>query len=564
MTQKIFIRYYFFRIKCIFFTYSLSLSSLPVQDRDGWTSNSPSFPPSSPGPPPPPARRAPHTDSNDTVDSGDMPRSLSTPPSPTHAPLPPPRPGHHDNTRNTRPLSTVYNNTAPPTSSDPTPTNRPTITNTGTTYADLKFSPPAGPVPTPRRNTAYTEVRKHPKVHKSDSGITVPVQAYDIPALPPPGDPLDLPPLPPRELDHMAPLPPPPVTDMNFDFSADTGIGDLPPWLQSESPYSFTPVSVPSNVSNDNDGYLREVNGNPLYSNNAISDLGTFPELNDNDTCTYTGGSSAYEDSSLILAAINRGKQMGNAPPVMIHPGDSHSGYTSPVFDIRSNNDVGGEREVTLVDTPSSSPPANDGYQFPSELDIHPGSFDTREPRPSHVNCTNETGSQDVMGCSTHADLYDEPPLGILNFPPKPKPRESSNTPPPGYNSIFAGNPPSTDRSLSVEPTPRSRMTTTPTHVPNSQRNEPPLPPRNPHPRANGQSGEPPLPPRNPTRVTTSPGPALSGTPTTQRSHQREHTILELVKLGYSRSEVVKALAIAQNSTELAKKILESFGSRKD
>jgi hypothetical protein len=38
--------------------------------------------------------------------------------------------------------------------------------------------------------------------------------------------------------------------------------------------------------------------------------------------------------------------------------------------------------------------------------------------------------------------------------------------------------------------------------------------------------------------------------------------VSELTSIGYSRSDVVKALAISQNNPELAKMILEGFGNK--
>ena len=94
-------------------------------------------------------------------------------------------------------------------------------------YADLKFStasssssggsknpPGGGPVPLPRRNTAYTEVRKVPKQQQpGSSGGNTSGKMSDVPlpALPTAhnkgGDSflVDRPPLPPREIDHLAP-----------------------------------------------------------------------------------------------------------------------------------------------------------------------------------------------------------------------------------------------------------------------------------------------------------------------------------------------------------------------
>lgn len=45
-------------------------------------------------------------------------------------------------------------------------------------------------------------------------------------------------------------------------------------------------------------------------------------------------------------------------------------------------------------------------------------------------------------------------------------------------------------------------------------------------------------------------------------STAREDAIMELVSLGYSRSDVVRAMAVAGNDYLLAKSILKEFGSR--
>ena len=487
--------------------------------------------------------------------------SLSAPTSPEHAPQPPPRSNLQLDTlssRGSRPLSMAI----PHSSETPLPPLPTTKNTTGTTYADLKFSKTGtkidgGPVPLPRRNTNYTEICK--PIVKPDLNGCGKRGPHDMP---PPApvhndftDEFNLPPIPPRnEFDHLAHLPlPPTVNELDLQF------GGMPP--------NWNFDSIPTD-----DGYLREINTNPLYSNNEINELGSFPDLYDNTD--VTGGSSAYEDSSLIIAAINRGKQISssnNNDTTMLmmqshQQGNSHSGYTSPVFDIA--NDLSENDKITMIDSRSSTPPINDAYQFPSELDIHPVNYNPSDDR------MNDFDTRDITGTSTQPDLYDEPPMGLLSFPSK---QEKSTTPPPPlYSNLFgeSHSPPAIGRSSSVEPVPRPRMNTSPVHTINKasapvpmKRNEPPLPPRNL--RTNGQQNkDPPLPPRNPpTRVNASPGPPGVGMvhiPPTQRVPQREQTILNLVKLGYSRSEVVKALIVAQNSPDLAKNILESFGSRKD
>ena len=87
----------------------------------------------------------------------------------------------------------------------------------------------------------------------------------------------------------------------------------------------------------------------------------------------------------------------------------------------------------------------------------------------------------------------------------------------------------------------------------------PPLPPRN-NSRANG-GGSSPVPPQQST-----PEPVARGAPPSSsaatRAQCRENSIMDLVTLGYSRSEVVRALSIARNDFNIAKGILMEFGGK--
>ena len=560
-------------------------------------------------PPVPPSRRPniPDTESHTLSNEVDN-QSLSAPSSPTHAPKPPPRTNFLQTDtaspavkKNTRPASMAFNSPSHPVSSPP-PTS---TSNSKTTYADLRFTMDrnSGPVPAPRRIPEYSQVRKFlsqvgdPDRSGSSTEKGKPgemAQTYDIPRPPIPLHTdnrlhTDLPLVPPHEADHLAPLPPPPqvseglglsylnedLGDINFELNFGPE-GAFPSW--DNDPYSFEPRG---NSSSDG-GYLKEVKNTELYSNSAVGELGSFPDFGDNPDIT---GSSAYEDSSIIQAAINRGKQTSTQDMIM----RSNPGYTSPVFDMRDNEHTSAtgtfDNEITNVDGSPNGSPNFDSYQFPSELDIHPGKYSPNvDQRPSdrkhnNNNTTPRRNSVDeASSTATNLGVYDEPPMQLLTFPPMARNRDPSSSPPPSRRNLIPSDPPSNrpplDRSHSTEPVPRPRTNTTPTHSarpplppPNPiRRTEHPLPPRNPPARANGQTQEPPLPPRNTTRASASPGPSgpVIHTPPTQRVHQREQNILELVKLGYSRSEVVKALAVAQNSVELAKNILESFGSRKD
>ena len=81
----------------------------------------------------------------------------------------------------------------------------------------------------------------------------------------------------------------------------------------------------------------------------------------------------------------------------------------------------------------------------------------------------------------------------------------------------------------------------------------------------------PPLPPRKkttngntspPCNYDSSPRSSLERVRGGGMSTAREDAIMELVSLGYSRSDVVRAMAVAGNDYLLAKSILKEFGSR--
>lgn len=91
----------------------------------------------------------------------------------------------------------------------------------------------------------------------------------------------------------------------------------------------------------------------------------------------------------------------------------------------------------------------------------------------------------------------------------------------------------------------------------------PPLPPRNP--RANG-GGSSPIPgqhsPPESARSQQLPSSSTSSSSLNPVPRGREDCIMDLVALGYSRSDVVRALSVARNDFNIAKSILMEFGGR--
>ena len=557
-------------------------------------------------------------------------QSLSAPSSPTHAPQPPPRNTSNvtckETSKQSRPQSMAVSLTdVPPFSSSSSSssnisssTTSSSSSNTNSKYADLRFhNDTFYPVPKPRKNLNYAEVTpsrntttcNQQKEVSNDPPTTqtmvdIDNPSYDVPPPPVPirtnedlishsvtttntqhSLPQEFPPLPPKELpirDPFAPLPPP-VSDpfqqggvqvpsysnsgeFELNFPLIPPGDDLTLWELDNKLYANTPTSR----LNTDSGYIQP-DSQALYANDVISELGTFPDFGDSVDVT---GSSTYEDSALVRAAILRNQK--------VHVDDGYCGI--PILPKIKNDNMFDsdfdkqENEITLID--DSSPPNISSYEFPSELAKHPMRNLTPEPQ-NHQRQVSEPVDLNSMERNTKPGLYEDPPMELLNFVAKKKQKDVSPPlpPPPSYNTLFTQDLPPLphktplDRSRSVDPVPRPRNHTTPIHVPPlpppnpSKGNDPPLPIRNPQPtpRTNGQTQEPPLPPRNPTRRSASPVPPsiqLCSTPPTSRSHNRENVIQELVQSGYTRSEVVKALAVSQNNTDLALKILESFGSR--
>ena len=597
----------------------IELCFISFQDRDGWTTNSPVMArqtlfnnttvtssstqddtPSctiSPLPPLPPARRLDHPSrqlnipsvtSEETEETESQ--SHSAPSSPTHAPKPPPRPTHfvRDDLRNTgggssrgggspRPLSMVV------------PSMLTGMENAGK-YADLHFEPKAEtrPVPKPRGgakgNTInYSVVRPDKGVARitmagtdevspptlaiqdrtsPTSNPPLPPRSVDeVPPPPPPsfGD-TDVPPLPPKDLFDSLP---PSITDSFIEADGLTNLDssqianfdlDFPnfedevPWASTMGGATSKPKTAPLEIQRE-EGH----DSTPIYGNELTT-----------DTADMTG-SSAYEDAGeIIRAAIERRSLKDKDRRKVGGEMDEHGYHNiqlqqqirtdnngSPVFDLPDDENLE-PLQVTNVDdnSPDESP-----YAFPHALQRHP--LDPVKP-------ATDSGTSDPQVPSL-PPRHDEPHMELLTFVKKPSPaveRKNLELPP-----LPERNPPvpvPVSRSRSVEPpAPRSRHFVSPPPSQTSHKQEPPLPPRNPPKPSNGPpptaTSEPPLPPRNPMRVSSSPGPPPQGQ-NPPRLTGREAVVSDLVNDGYSRSDVVKALAIAQNNVELAKMILSGFG----
>ena len=584
---------------------------MPFQDREGWTSNSPtalrnpstntggsnSSPETSSSPPPPvpPARRGQSQNSNNPY--GQFPptnlvlpqaieencdnQSHSAPSSPTHGPEPPPRiiPRPEGSRNSPRPRSIAF----PPSSNSETAI--PPFTVEDAKYADIRFHDNSPrPVPKPRKFVVnYSDVllpgnaqgNSHPSSREPttepvpDNVNTSTTPPPPVPArnndtvtrIPPTSNiatPLDLPQLPPSN--PFAPLPPLPNP-----FDIEPSAPDIDPTLHfhmSEFPSFDDDIPLWEDLS-----LTAMVYDNPPLppkptstQNVPIGIYNTDPQSSLERSDDITGG-SAYEDATdIIRAAIERSKLGLPHEPSSVVSKERRS----PEFDLPLENEKKNEEgcptlkdgEVGTCFSPGDSP-----YDFPMALQNHPKSSHKRQPSDTPTKEDNKERTP------IHVD---EPPMELMTFASR-RPREhspsleqknvpasqlmlSSEQPPlPERNPVY--------RSISLEP--RSRNDTSPPFTTNRGQ-EPPLPPRNPPRVMNGQPQEPPLPPRNPTsRMSSSPGPPAPVASSQAGSrYNREQTVLELVQLGYSRSDVVKALAISQNNLDLARQILEGFSSR--
>ena len=159
------------------------------------------------------------------------------------------------------------------------------------------------------------------------------------------------------------------------------------------------------------------------------------------------------------------------------------------------------------------------------------------------------------------------PSRADMPLPPLPSNHNQGATAGPKAPPPLPARPPVMTHTLSQKKAP-------PVHP--SRSDPPPLPPYNPRrPQQQQQQGapsveeHPPVPPRKKaTNGNTSPPNSSSPRSTLERARggggntTREDIIMELCSLGYSRSDIVRALAVAGNDYQLAKLILKEFGTR--
>ena len=371
-----------------------------------------------------------------------------------------------------------------------------------------------------------------PAPRASDQGMPYNVPPPPIPVratssdMPSQSNPFDLPPLPPKDIG--IPLPPPigsvPPVDPASDI--DPALFDISMFPSLENDDSWgdivgTSLKTITNAVYDTAKAPNSTSGLPIYSND-LDDINVPINIihNDvrNDSLDFTGGSSFEEQ--MVIEAIRRSKEM-----------EESAGQDTEPTNVKNKVNEEEDPTVTNIDSVDFTPPGYNPYDFPNVLDKHPRDADSNHP-------PQETRPK---------DMYEEPPMELLTFAKKEQPKPKNDA---TYSSVYPSElgplPPLPNKeTTSPEQCLRSRSPVCPA--------DPPLPPRNTS-RVNGQLQEPPLPPRN--RVSASPGPSVG------RTSDREQMISTFMNQGFSRADIIKAMAISQNNMELAKMILDGFGSK--
>ncbi len=285
-------------------------------------------------------------------------------------------------------------------------------------------------------------------------------------------------------------------------------------------------------------------------------DLASTPQEDD------TTGGSAYEDASqFILEAQRRGPSKEKSLETDWGKERDLFSAAGEVFQGEPEGEGAEEEVESQYDVPSGERCLPDreehgGYEFPTELAKHPykkGNADNAVPQVSRGG----GASPSPVKHTTNSDYARVPSRHEMPLPPLPTGQAQSY----GHALPRGG----TNKTSSPPPLPAR-----PLLVKQEREEPPPLPPMN-FPRRNASQDDPthpPLPPRGSTKKAGANGhqaPPPEAAPPTSRAggtSVREDGIMELVALGYSRSDVVRALAVSKNDAQLARMILKEFGGR--
>lgn len=414
------------------------------------------------------------------------------------------------------------------------PVSRPrsVMVNSDLNYTQLQFESSNYPVPRTRKDTKYSEVLPQDVGHREqkDEAEGGRLQVRDLKKEGPNQEPSDF-------------------------------VGD-PFTKRATDPFSEDPFSTESSTWNDPAAfYDRPPPPRPLPSGpqpweeeepSQLEEAEKDMALEDS-TSDFTGG-SAYMDTTQFL------RREGLLP---LEKSVEQYALAEEVLQIqqegeeaRSDRETMPMHSYSVQDDPIDDPGQ---YEFPSALSRFPVTREGSEE--GHMS----TKSQHTAASKSSVSRPDMPLPPVpgdggrvdMPLPPLPTSTSTSNCTPllPARPSGLrhSRSPSGSGTSLPVPPP----ATSTAARDAPLANNLPPLPPRN---RAaiNGNARTTsPTPPQNSSTLET---PRSQGS--MPRGQAREDAIMELVSLGYSRSDVVRALAVASNDFNLAKLILKEFGAR--
>lgn len=423
------------------------------------------------------------------------------------------------------------------------------------------------PAPRPRRGTQYTEVvppsiiempNSHPPVHSPPSTGTQLDQdkkTERISSQSPSND-------------GVYDVPPPPVPSRPYDID--------------NNPFSVDPFTG-NPVLEDPSAFYDKV---PSPRPAPVVATMTIPEVPETESITsrpsfeddFTGGST-YEDTSEFLRIARREDPNKRNPA-------SNMDLFAPAIDIYQNVNTTEEEEedralhydvppgcghMESTSNPDDDETGSDGvacYDFPTALSKHPHKPDQDgmhlhdEPAMHPLSYVSKTGGPSTNQHLSNSDSH-PPSRADMPLPPLPSDYNQGATAGPNGPPPLPARPPVMTHQHSQKKAP-------PMH--HTLNDPPPLPPYNPRrPQQQGASSvdeNPPIPPRKKaTNGSTSPPTNSSPRSTLERARgggntTREDIIIDLCSLGYSRSDIVRALAVAGNDYQLAKSILKEFGTR--
>ena len=294
-------------------------------------------------------------------------------------------------------------------------------------------------------------------------------------------------------------------------------------------------------------------------SNSDTQQKATPPDEDDSSDFT---GASTYEDASMFVRDLQRDRELRGeifapAADVFLSRPDNREGKEdSPQYDLPPSSFPECDQQREEDDAAAAAT----AYDFPAALSKHP--YKRPDEPPTYSNVPQHephlhvvkypAGTGKAASSSPQQTSRQRLDMPLPPIPPDPAPGQTQVWPPPSKAYPAAAPKAQAPPPLPARPKqPSSSAADLPPPLPpmSFPRKDdfPPLPPRK---KTNGgPSGSP------PSSVQEAPLPLLPG-----RGSDREVAIMRLVELGYSRSDIVRALAVAKNDPQLAELILKEFG----